>query len=228
MKHLLLFDIDGTLVRGGPAKKVFETALSAVFGTAGPINGHDFSGKTDPQIARELLDAAGVEVSAIDAGFPALWEAYLGGLRESLPVTPMTVIPGVSEILAHLAGVDGVALGLLTGNIVEGARLKLGSVGLMDYFPIGGFGSDSEVREELPVVAMERAERNWGVAFHPGSVVVIGDTPRDVACGKHAGTRTVAVATGRFDEEALARTGADRVLPDMTDLEGAVRTLLGS
>lgn len=226
MRRLLLFDIDGTLVRGGPAKRVFESAMSAVFGTAGPINGHDFSGKTDPQIARELLSAAGIENSAIEAGFPSLWETYLEGLRESLPGTPMTVIPGVLDALAHLTSVDGVALGLLTGNIVEGARLKLGSVGLMEYFPIGGFGSDSEIREDLPAVAIERANRNWGTAFSPDSVVVIGDTPRDVACGKHAGARTVAVATGRFDGEALARTGADFVLADMTDLGETVKAFL--
>jgi len=226
VKHLLLFDIDGTLVRGGPAKDAFEWALASVFGTAGPIQGHDFSGKTDPQIARELLDAAGFGPEAIEAGFPALWEAYLDGLRENLAGRPMTVIPGVAEVLEHLGGMDDVALGLLTGNIIEGARLKLGSVGLMGYFPIGGFGSDSEIREDLPAVAIRRASRNWGVAFHPRSVVVIGDTPRDVACGKHEGTRTVAVATGRFDEESLARAGADRVLPDMTDLTQTVYALV--
>jgi phosphoglycolate phosphatase-like HAD superfamily hydrolase len=228
VRHLLLFDIDGTLVRGGPAKTVFESAMAAVFGTAGPINGHDFSGKTDPQIARELLHAAGLEERAIEAGFPALWAAYLDGLRDSLPGKPMTVIPGVVNLLAHLATEEGVALGLLTGNIVEGARLKLGSVDLLDYFPVGGFGSDSELREDLPAVAIERANRNWSTSFRPESVVVIGDTPRDVACGKHAGTRTVAVATGRFDEEALARTGADSVLSDMTDLAETVQVFLGS
>ena len=227
MKRLLLFDIDGTLVRGGPAKKVFERALAAVFGTAGPINGHDFSGKTDPQIARELLGAAGLGDDEIDAGLPALWEAYLAGLRDSLPATPMTVIPGVNEVLEHLGGMSDVALGLLTGNIAEGARLKLASVGLTRYFPVGGFGSDSEVREDLPTVALERASVEWGVTFHPRTVVVIGDTPRDVACGKHVGARTVAVATGRFDVTALEGVGADHVLKDMTDLAGTTDALLG-
>jgi phosphoglycolate phosphatase len=226
VKHLLLFDIDGTLVRGGPAKTVFEQALAAVFGTAGPIDGHDFSGKTDPQIARELLGAAGVGDYEIDAGLPALWDAYVMGLRDNLPRKPMTVIPGVTEVLEHLGGMRDVALGLLTGNIVEGAKLKLGSVGLMDYFPIGGFGSDSEIRDDLTAVALERAAREWGVKFNPQAVVVIGDTPRDVACGKHEGTRTVAVATGRFDVEALVDAGADHVLGDMTDLAGTVEVLL--
>ena len=226
MKHLLLFDIDGTLVRGGPAKEVFESALSSVFGTAGPIDGHDFSGKTDPQIARELLEAAGIHQDEMEAGLPALWDAYLGGLSGKLPGRPMTVIPGVTELLESLEKLEDVALGLLTGNIVEGARLKLNSVGLMDFFAIGGYGSDSEIREDLPAVAMERARGNWGVEFDPQDVVVIGDTPRDVACGRFGGTRTVAVATGRFDEASLADAGADHVLSDMTDLEGTVEVLL--
>lgn len=226
MKHLLLFDIDGTLVRGGPAKGAFHEALEAVFGTAGPIEGHVFSGKTDPQIARELLEAAGFSTEEIDARLPALWEAYLSRMTERLPSRPMELIPGVMELLEQLGGMGGVALGLLTGNVIEGARLKLESVGLMSHFPIGGYGSDSEIREDLPAFAMERAAENWGLSFHPQSVVVIGDTPRDVACGRFAGTRTVAVATGRYDVAALEETGADHVLQDMVDLDRTIEALL--
>jgi phosphoglycolate phosphatase len=226
VNRLLLFDIDGTLVRGGPAKQAFEDAMWQVFGTAGPIDGHDFSGKTDPQIARELLNGAGLLDEKIDAGFPALWDAYLAGLRSRLPGEPMRILPGVGELLRRLKGENGVALGLLTGNIVEGARLKLGSVGLMGYFPVGGFGSDSEIREDLPAVALSRAGTEWGVRFRPDEAVVIGDTPRDVSCGRHGGMRTVAVATGRFDETALREAGADHVLRDLRDLDGTVEVLL--
>jgi phosphoglycolate phosphatase-like HAD superfamily hydrolase len=226
MKRLLLFDIDGTLVWGGPAKKAFQLAMELVFGTAGPIGSHDFSGKTDRQIARELLRAEGVEDGEIDAGFEQLWQEYLVGLESRLAEMPMTVLPGVRPLLEHLNEIDGVAMGLLTGNIVDGARLKLDSVGLMDYFPIGGYGSDSEVREELTAVAMRRAARVWGIYFPAPSVVVVGDTPRDVACGKHGGTRTVAVATGRYDAERLAATGPDRVLENFGDLAEAVQALL--
>jgi phosphoglycolate phosphatase len=226
MKRLLLFDIDGTLVRGGPAKKAFQLAMELVFGTAGPIGDHDFSGKTDPQIARELLRAEGLEDEQIDEGLEPLWREYLGELEPRLAGMPMTVLPGVRPLLEHLNGLDGVAMGLLTGNIVDGARMKLDSVGLMDYFPIGGFGSDSEVREELPAVAMRRAARVLGTSFPASSVVVVGDTPRDVACGKHGGTRTLAVATGRHDAESLAATGPDWVLEDLGDLTESVRALL--
>jgi len=227
MKRLLLFDIDGTLVRGGPAKKAFESAMKRVFGTAGPIDGHDFSGKTDPQIARELLRAEGLSDGEIDGGFESLWPEYLGELEPRLAEMPMTVLPGVRPLLEHLGGIDGVSMGLLTGNIVEGARLKLASVGLMDYFHVGGYGSDSEVREDLPDVARRRAARRWETSFPAPSVVVVGDTPRDVACGKFGGTRTVAVATGRFDSERLAAVGPDRVLENLSDLAESVQALLG-
>ncbi len=226
MKRLLLFDIDGTLVWGGPAKRAFELAMESVFGTAGPIGVHDFSGKTDPQIARELLRLEGFPDAEIDGGFDQLWKTYLLELEARLVDRPMTILPGVQVLLDRLEEMPDVALGLLTGNIAGGARLKLGSVGLGDYFKIGGYGSDSEVREDLPGVAIGRAVRTWGTAFHPSSVVVVGDTPRDVACGKHGGTKTVAVATGRHDLESLAAVGPDRVLADLTDLDGSLDALL--
>ena len=222
----LLFDIDGTLVWGGPAKRAFEIAMERVFGTAGPIGDHDFSGKTDPQIARELLRLEGFEDDTIEAGLGRLWAEYLGELKSRLKEMPMTVLPGVRPLLEHLKEMDDVALGLLTGNIVEGARLKLGSVGLMDYFPVGGYGSDSEVREDLPAVAMQRASETWGTTFQASSVVVIGDTPRDVACGKYGGTKTVAVATGRHDLERLAAEQPDRVLANLGDLDESLEALL--
>lgn len=227
MKHLLLFDIDGTLVRGGPAKGAFQEALEAVFGTAGRIEGHEFSGKTDPQIARELLDGAGFSGEEIDEGLPRLWVEYLTRMEDRLSAEPMELIPGARETVEYLGGLEDVAMGLLTGNILEGARLKLGSVGLMDFFHVGGFGSDSEVRDHLPAYAIRRAGEKWGVGFPPERVVVVGDTPRDVACGRFEGTRTVAVATGRFDVTSLEEAGADRVLPDMEDLQETLEVLLG-
>jgi phosphoglycolate phosphatase-like HAD superfamily hydrolase len=226
VKRLLLFDIDGTLVWGGPAKKAFEIAMEMVFGTSGPVGSHDFSGKTDPQIARELLKLEGLGDGVIDAGFERLWREYLGELELRLTGMPMTVLPGVRPLLEHLDEMKDVALGLLTGNIVGGAGLKLGSVGLMDYFLVGGFGSDSEAREDLTSVAIQRATEEWETEFPASSVVVVGDTPRDVACGKNSGTRTVAVATGRHSAEKLAAAAPNRVLEDLSDLEETLGALL--
>jgi phosphoglycolate phosphatase len=135
------------------------------------------------------------------------------------------VLPGVRELLDALARVEGLALGLLTGNILEGARLKLGSAGLWGRFDIGRYGSDREVREELPAVAIERARAHWGHPLKPADTVVIGDTPRDVGCGRAGGTRTLAVATGHFSAMDLEKAGADHVLEDFSATDRVVEIL---
>ena len=212
---LLLFDIDGTLTRGGPAKEAFQLGLETVFGTAGPIDDLDFSGKTDPQIARELMTRTGMGGKELEAGLEALWTAYLEELARRLPAEPVEVLPGIGELIPQLHERDGVWLGLVTGNHERGARLKLGSAGLSDFFPVGGFGSDHEERGRLPVFAIDRAARHWSRPFEATETVVIGDTPRDVACGKAVGACTVAVATGRFSMSELALESPDLVLPDL-------------
>jgi phosphoglycolate phosphatase len=226
MKRLILFDIDGTLLSGGPAKEAFRLAMVEVFGTAGPIDRWEFSGKTDPQIARELLRAEGALDRDIDRGFPALWERYLSGLESRLPAVPTQPLPGAATLLDALRGEVEVALGLVTGNLVRGAELKLGAARLDGPFPVGGFGSDHEERNRLPGVAMDRAHRRWGRAFARDEVVVVGDTPRDVECGKAHGVKTVAVATGRFTADALEATGPDVTLEDLRDTEQVLRCLL--
>ena len=226
MTHLILFDIDGTLVWGGPAKEAFLAAIDAAFGTVGPVGEVAFAGKTDPQIARALLNLAGLDDNQIDAGLPKLWERYPSELARRLPAKPVEALPGVPELLGALEAMPEVALGLVTGNIKQGAHLKLGSAGLAGSFRVGGFGCDHEHRNHLPGIAIQRAERTWGVPFHPEQVVVVGDTPRDVECGRYHGTRTFAVATGHFDLEALEATGADHVSPDLTSTEEVVSALL--
>ena len=226
MRTLVLFDIDGTLVRGGPAKQAFHRALVNAFGTAGDIHVHDFAGKTDPQIARELLTGAGLARDQVERGFPRLWSRYLQELEALLVSVPMQLLPGVTELLDALEGEPGVAVGLLTGNIAGGARLKLRSVGIEERFPVGSFGSDHEERDCLPAIAIERANRHYGVSFDRSRVVVVGDTPRDVACGLAEGVRTVAVATGRYDVDALLRVGAHAAFTDLTGTAQVVACLL--
>jgi phosphoglycolate phosphatase-like HAD superfamily hydrolase len=226
MHTLVLFDIDGTLVRGGPAKVAFETAMLETYGTAGAVDSFDFSGKTDPQIARELLTDAGLEDAAVDAGLAELWDRYIGEFEAHIGENPMTLLPGVAGLIEALDAEPGVALGLVTGNIIRGARVKLGSVGLDGCFTVGGYGSDHEIRERLPAIALERAFEAWGVRFPAESAVIVGDTPRDVECGKHQGTRTVAVATGRIPREWLETTGADAVFDDFSDIASVMEALL--
>jgi phosphoglycolate phosphatase-like HAD superfamily hydrolase len=181
-----------------------------------------FAGKTDPQIARELLSSVGFASDGIDAGFPELWERYVGHLEARLGDRPMQLLPGVVELLDALGEMDGIGLGLLTGNIARGAELKLGASGLWDRFVVGGFGSDHEERNELPKVALERARAHWRVDLEASQAIVVGDTPRDVRCGRSGGTRTLAVATGTFLATELAGCGADHVLEDLSQTADVV------
>ena len=225
MRRLILFDIDGTLVWGGPAKDAFHEAMVETFGTAGDIEILSFAGKTDPQIARELLRGTGMDDEEIDHGLPGLWGRYLRRLEERLVDRPMDVLPGVGNLLEALGGRPDLGLGLLTGNIAGGAQLKLRSAGLHEHFVVGSYGSDHEERDELPAIALRRATETWGVTFDPDSVFVVGDTPRDVQCGRRENLRTLAVATGHFGVEALAETGADFVVQDLSDTAGVMTVL---
>jgi len=225
VRRLVLFDIDGTLVRGGPAKTAFVRAMDETYGTSENADKVLFAGKTDPQIAREILVGAGRDHATIDERLPALWERYLGHLEEALPTNPMTVLPGVRLLLDALADAPDVGVGLVTGNIVGGARLKLGSARLWERFGVGGYGSDHEERDELPAIALSRAREHWGRAIDADQAVIVGDTPRDVACGRAAGMRTVAVATGMFSTHELLATGADHVVEDFSATEQVLSLL---
>lgn len=222
MQRLILFDIDGTiLTTNGAAARAFLHALRQVFGTAGPIESHSFAGKTDPQIALELLSAAGLEEAEVHAGLPAVWEAYLAELEREIATATIQVFPGVMPLLERLeADRSRTALGLLTGNIQQGARLKLDTAGIDSRrFTVGAYGSDHAVRSELPRIAVERAEQRFGHRFEGKSIVIIGDTPADIACGESLGVRTIAVATGSYSEPQLAACGPDHLFPSLANGE---------
>jgi len=227
VRALLLFDIDGTLLTGGPAKVAFHRAMLAVYGTVGPIETHSFSGKTDPQIARELLEADGLDAEAIDAGLPDLFDHYLAELERNLIQYPMVTLPGVEPLLDELRSLDDIGLGLVTGNVRRGAHLKLESAMIApELFPIGAFGSDHEERNELPGVAIRRAREFYGLDQARDRAVIIGDTPRDVECGKVHGARTVAVATGKVSMDRLREAGPDVLLESLEDLDRTLEALI--
>ena len=216
MRRVVLFDIDGTLISGGPAKDAFCEAMLETFGTKGAVDKVSFAGKTDPQIVRELLAGVGYDSARVESSLPDLFRRYLGKLEAHLPNRPVDVLPGVPELLTALSEMEDIGVALLTGNIAGGAKLKLRSAALWGHFKLGSYGSDHEERDQLPAIALERARRAWRETIELSDAIVVGDTPRDVSCGRREGTRTLAVATGYFSFDQLAETGADHVLEDLS------------
>jgi phosphoglycolate phosphatase-like HAD superfamily hydrolase len=219
---LLLFDIDGTLLGAatGAHRDALHAGVLAAHGVDVSELGHAIApaGRTDGEIARTLLLAAGVSAGRIDERAQEVHERCSRAYAELCPASLADrVLPGVSELLRWLAGRDGIRLSLVTGNYESVARLKLARAGVGHYFPPGqgGFGSDSEDRSALPPIARERAGRN-GVSHPRDETIVIGDTPRDIACARADGVRCLAVATGPFATAELA--DADAVAADAYEL----------
>jgi phosphoglycolate phosphatase-like HAD superfamily hydrolase len=228
---LVLFDIDGTiLLTAGAGRRAITAALATEVGTWGGFDGVRFDGKTDPQIVVELLEIAG-HPRAADADFVReLCRRYVGLLAEELnhPRTRTTVMPGVPELLDELERDQGVVLGLLTGNMAEGAALKLASAGIApERFRVGAYGSDSPQRSDLPRIAVRRATGHFGRELHGREVVIIGDTPADVTCGSAIAARAIGVATGAFSLEALAEAGAHATFLDLSDTTRVLEAIRG-
>ena len=227
--RLVLFDIDGTLLwTDGAGRRAIHRALIEVFGATGPAD-HRFDGKTDPQIVRELMRDVGHDDAHIDARLQALFIRYVQCLREELrdPAHPSKPLPGVTDLLDALARRSDVTLGLLTGNLVDGARAKLEAVGIdPDIFVVGAYGSDHELRPALPAIAQRRARARLGVDIAGSDIVVIGDTPADLQCGRDIGVRAIGVATGRYTTDDLAAQGAVAVFADLSDTDAVVRAIL--
>ena len=229
---LLLFDIDGTLVLGATDahRDALYAALHAVHGVDATAVRRPIApaGRTDGEIARALLLDAGVSAARIDERADAVREEccriYAQLCTEDLS---HTVLPGVRELLDWLAARDNVVLGLLTGNYEAVARLKLAKAGLGGYFPSdqGAFGSDDEDRAALPAIARRRAGTT-GTPYPRSMTIVIGDTPRDIACAKADGVQCIAVATGPYDIDALA--GADVIVRDAPELQAALAVELAA
>jgi phosphoglycolate phosphatase-like HAD superfamily hydrolase len=226
---LVLFDIDGTLLRSdGAGRRAIHKALMEVFGSVGP-DSYWFDGKTDRQIVRDLMRLDGHEDAHIDARMDPLLTRYVECLAGELAKEGFTahLLEGVGDLLTALEARDDVILGLLTGNVEPGARAKLRAVGLdPDRFTVGAFGSDHEHRPALPAIAQQRARDELGVDVAGGDIVVIGDTPADIECARSVDARAIGVATGRFPVEELQRHGAVAVFEDLTDTHAVVQAIL--
>jgi phosphoglycolate phosphatase-like HAD superfamily hydrolase len=212
---LLLFDVDQTLVStGGAGVRALNRAFEKVLAVENAMEGILPHGKTDPGIIREVGISRNLETNPV---LDAVLDAYLGFLQEEVRIsTSYRILPGVIPLLESLSGLSTVMLGLATGNIELGARIKLERGQLNRFFPFGGFGSDSECRVSLVRRAAELATARRGQEFPPEDVFVIGDTPRDIEAARGAGFNAIGVATGRYSIEDLS--GPDVRLA-ITDLE---------
>ncbi|MEW6435151.1 MAG: haloacid dehalogenase-like hydrolase [Myxococcota bacterium] len=224
---VLLFDIDGTLVTtGGAGRRAIERAFEMVHGRRDACSHFPFDGMTDRAIVRGGLTAIGLE--ATDAAIDDMLSRYLAVLEDEVARTEdarYRVHAGMLE--AVLAGLDaGMAVGLGTGNIREGARVKLERVRLYQHFAFGGFGDDHESRPELIRRGAERGAAQLGVPLAEARVVVIGDTPKDVAAAQAMGAQSVGVATGNWSVAQLLTSGATWAFPDLS-ADGALAAVLG-
>lgn len=226
--RLLLFDVDGTLLLKASAEHAasMHAALHEVHGVADPATAHvSPAGRTDGDIARQILLRSGVSAERIDARATEVRDLVCREFALRCPPDLRGhVAPGMPELLDDLAGREDVRLALLTGNFEPVARLKLERAGLGHHFAPGqgAFGSDHEDRAALPAIARRRAPVN-GRAHPRVDTVVIGDTPNDVACARADGVRCLAVATGPYPAEALR--GADAVAADARELAGMLASL---
>ena len=211
--RLVLWDIDGTLITAARAgERALVRALKSEFDIDGPLGKVELAGRTDRFIAEQIFDMHGLEAS--HEMIHRFFEAYLHYLGEEMHHGPAVTLPGITDVLEVLAHSDGIVQGLLTGNIVRGARIKLEHFDVWHYFPYGAFADDSAVRNELGPHALRRASEFHDFGFQGSDVVVVGDTPYDIECGRAIGAATVAVATGQHTSDDLLEHHPDLILQD--------------
>jgi phosphoglycolate phosphatase len=216
--NLLLFDIDGTLMntQGSGLRALSEAAVEQFGISLEEVPPFDLAGATDLGVVRSLFADLGRELSYEAAeDYKA---RYLRQLALRLAERPGRLLPGVVDLLSTLRETGGTAMSLLTGNYREGANLKLGAFSIQHYFAGGAYGDDAEDRNLLGPVALRRAADVWGRDFLQEQTIIIGDTPRDIACAAACGARCVAVATGAFTAEELRKHQPWQVVEDLTDL----------
>ena len=231
-RRLILWDVDGTLVWTGPATRdAFDRAVSSVLGRAVGDHGVSLGGKTDPQIALEILSALAVAEDEARGHMPNVLRAVERELADAVEAVRRDgrVLPGIEELLQRLSRRPDVIQTVLTGNTEANGRLKVGMFGLDPYLDadVGAYGSDSADRRELVPIALAKLERLRGIRMTPADTWVIGDTVLDLACARAGGARCLLVATGRVGFEELAGAGAEAAMPDLSDVDAVERLLLG-
>jgi phosphoglycolate phosphatase-like HAD superfamily hydrolase len=223
-KRLLLWDIDGTLISTGAAgHHAIARAAAERFGGSGNLDGVEIAGRTDTSIAHQILEKYGEPIT--NESVQLMLDTYVRLLAEELPRRQGHVLPGILELLRRAAEQSDTTLGLLTGNLERGAKLKLEHYQLWHFFAFGAFADDHHDRNELGAVALSRAVEGTGIDFPASQVDVIGDTGHDIACGKAIGARTVAVATGSWSHERLAEHEPDFLFDDLSNVDEVIKVL---
>lgn len=220
--HIILFDIDGTLLHsGGAGQAGIERALELAFGITAPTDNIPTAGRTDRAIGQDLIRFHGLEES--ESAHSKLQEAYLQVLPSELAGRKGVVYPGVRELLARLSVRRDVRLGLLTGNYREAAWLKLRHYDLAEHFAFGGFGDEHADRDDVARQALAMAmEHHAPQSIDPRNLWVIGDTPADVRCGRAIGARVIAVATGSYVVDELAKSQPDHLFDNFENVESVL------
>jgi phosphoglycolate phosphatase-like HAD superfamily hydrolase len=220
MKPLVLFDIDGTLMRSqGVGVSAMQMAFDAIYAGKGlRMEGIPVAGRLDTLIWADVMRRGGLEPD--ERELPRFRASYKSFLAERLHAASVRRMPGVLELVERLHAAQTSVLGLLTGNWPDTAHLKISTAGFTPgHFRIGAFAGDGPDRRSLPPVAIERCARETGYTPRPERTIIIGDTPLDVDCAHHNGCRVIAVATGDFTVDALRETGADLVVETLADID---------
>jgi len=227
--RLVLFDIDETMIKSdGAGRRAITRALVSVFGITGDTDGVIMSGKTDPQICSEIMCNSGISADEINSKLPTVFALYPPLLKEEIERSPgYRLHDGIKELLKALSSQAAARLGLLTGNIEAGARLKLEPFALNDYFPIGAFGCDSADRMDLPKIARQRAANFYKTAFGNREVVIIGDSVNDVRCAAGFGAVSIAVNTGKTTYAELEQCRPDFLFDTLSDTSSVMAAILG-
>jgi phosphoglycolate phosphatase len=224
MQKLILFDIDGTLIdSGGAGSRALAAAFEDVYSVSDAFRDISMGGKTDLQIIKEAMYIHGIP--SVTDGADMVIQPYVKHLLQEIRNSNKSVKPGVRNILKKVDETDGCWSGLLTGNIREGARIKLDALGLSDHFICGAFGSDDEDRNNLLPIALKSFTDYTGLDLSYGDCTVVGDTPRDVECSKPYGAKAVAVSTGPYSFESLMDTDADLVVASLEDVSESLFAL---
>ena len=225
---LLLFDIDGTLIRSnGAGRLALKLTLEEVFGTAGPIDDYHMSGKTDARIITDLMQAAHIKPEKVQANLQTVYERMAAKAERVYGECGVMPCLGVTELLAAINQRDEFLLGLLTGNARQTAPLKLAAGGIVNtQFRVGAYGSDHMDRNQLPAIAMSQATELTGYSFDGKNTIIIGDTPADILCARAGQATAVAVATGWHAVHTLAQYQPDHLLENLGDTTAVVKILL--